>query len=107
VDEVRFNAGLAVTGLALSSGHWFPWWKRLTRKQAYVIGSLAILLGQGFYLGFNKVWRRLAAFVLLAGIVVQGAYLYDELANARARARALVGGTSTDGIQDTDQSLAD
>ena len=78
-------AGLGLTGALLAAGHWFPWWHPLDRLGAYIYGCWAILLGQGVYLKFDRRWLKLCAFVGLAGLVVGGAYWYDELAGDRAK----------------------
>ena len=59
--EALFVAGCAATGATLAAGHFFRWWKPLGRLTAYAFGCVAILLGQGVLLKFNKTWRRLCA----------------------------------------------
>ena len=83
-DELRLVGGLALTGTFLAAQHWFPAWRKLHRLEAYTLGTLAICLGQGLYLGFNRTWRRLMMMVVTGGAVVYGAYVYDALANRRA-----------------------
>lgn len=84
-DPMRFIGGLATTMALLAALHWAPWRRRLTRIEAYILGTLAILAGQGIYLGFSQAWIELATFAVAAGLIVGGAYLYDWIANARVR----------------------
>jgi hypothetical protein len=90
-EELRYIAGLTVTGSLLAAEHWFPWWRKLHRLEAYTLGVLAILLGQGIWLKFDQRWRRSAAFAAIAGAVVYAAWGYDTIANARARMGADIG----------------
>lgn len=89
-----FLVGLVITVLLLLVGHWFPWFKRLTRIQAYVYGTLSILVGQAVWLGLQSViFWQVAAFAVLGGSAVWAAYQYDWLANKIAR-RCLLRGRS-------------
>jgi len=90
--EALFVAGCAATGATLAAGHFFRWWKPLGRLTAYAFGCVAILLGQGVLLKFNKTWRRLCAIVGVAGATVGGSYLYDFLSSETSEsiARSLV-----------------
>lgn len=85
---MRFIGGLATTAALLAALHWFPWRRRLTRVEAYTLGTLAILVGQGVYLGFGRGWLELAAFAAVGGAIVSAAYLYDWIANARIQLHA-------------------
>ena len=87
-EDARFIAGVATTGAVLAAGHWLPWWRPLGKLAAYVYGCAAILLGQGFLLKFDRVWRRLCMIVCAAGVVVYGTYWYDDCAARRVRAHA-------------------
>ena len=84
-SHVRLGAGLATTSAILAAGHWFPWWQPLGRLGAYAYGCVAILLGQGIFMRFNRQWKKLSLFVAVAGSVVGIAYWYDEMAGERAR----------------------
>jgi len=81
-------AGAMTTCGLLAAGHWFPWWQRLTRPQAYIYGTVAILLGQGVCERFSRHWLRLCLIASTGGVTVLGAYAYDHLANAHARTLA-------------------
>jgi hypothetical protein len=80
---VRFFGGLGLTCALLAAMHWFPWFHEIDRVTAYVLGTSAILVGQGVYLGFDDRWKEMCSFSLLGGLVVILAYRYDEHANER------------------------
>ena len=84
-EHARYIAGCATTGAILAWGHWNKWWTPLNRIAAYAFGCIAILIGQGFLLKFNRTWRQLVGIVCVAGAVVSGAYEYDRRENIRAR----------------------
>jgi hypothetical protein len=86
--NIRLGLAVTITALVLAVQHWFPWWRKLRRLEAYTLGTAAVLAGQGVYLGFNRAWRKLALIAGLGGLVVFGAYLYDWCANQRARRTA-------------------
>jgi hypothetical protein len=83
-DDTRFVAGCLATGGILAAGHNWPFWRPLGRIGAYTFGCVAILIGQGILMKFNRDWRRLCVVVLVGGSVVYGSYWYDALANAYA-----------------------
>lgn len=83
-EQARAVAGCATTGAILAAGHWLPWWRDLSKLAAYAFGCIAILIGQGIILKFNREWRRMCAVVLAGGAVVYGSYWYDALSNVRA-----------------------
>jgi len=95
-ENARLVAGSIATGGVLAAGHWFPWWKPLGPIGAYTYGVLAILLGQGIVLKFNRAWRKTCAVACAAGAVVCGAYVYDWL--SRLAAHRLATGDRGDGI---------
>lgn len=84
-------AGILTTAGLLAAGHWFPWWRRLSRLQAYTYGTLAILLGQGVCERFSRRWLRHCLIAGSGGAVVIAAYLYDAIANNHARRAVLKG----------------
>jgi hypothetical protein len=84
-NEARFFGGLALTAALLAALHWFPWFRKLHRLEAYSLGTASIVAGQGVYLGFDARWRKLTAFSIIGGLVVYWAWLYDGIANQHAR----------------------
>lgn len=86
-----FYLGLAITGLLLALGHWFPWPQRLHRLLAYIYGVASILVGTAIWLGWQGQWvivGGLAAIALLGGAVTVGCYGVDWALNAWAKLRA-------------------
>ena len=72
-DVLNIIAGMSLTSLVLLVGHWFPWSRFLGREmhrlEAYVYGTVAILLG------FSLVaWlmESLAPVVWLSLVIVAG-----------------------------------
>jgi len=79
---------LSTTVLLLLVGHWFPWFKKLSRVQAYVYGVASILVGQAIWFGpLSAIFLQVAAFCVAGGGAVVAAYGYDALANRWARRR--------------------
>jgi len=87
-DHALLTAGTLTTCGLLAAGHWFPWWRKLNRIQAYVYGVLAILVGQGLYMRWDQRWRKAALIACAAGTTVVSAYLYDTMANHTAMVAA-------------------
>lgn len=83
----NFGWGIFTTIMLLLVGHWLPWFKRLTRIQAYAYGCAAILAGQAvaFCPVSVELFVMIAAFPCLGGACVIGAYWYDGWGNKRAR----------------------
>ena len=84
-EDTRFTAGCLATAATLAAGHNWPFWKPLGKIGAYAFGCIAILIGQGILLKFNRTWRRMCVIVLVGGGVVYASYWYDALANVIAR----------------------
>lgn len=75
-------AGTILTMLLLLVGHWLNWPRRLGRLQAYVYGTICLWLGFATWRGLGGDWvspAGLAVIVVAAGMVVKGAYVYDDV----------------------------
>jgi len=70
-----------VTGLMLAVGHYFPWVRDMRRTEAYVYGVVMIFVGIAVWLFPDPILLPMCAFPIVAGIVVLGAYQYDNLRN--------------------------
>ena len=80
LEVLTFAFGSTVTILVLAVGHWFPW--DLTRIQAYIYGTAAILLGFTIWrlpLGDWLTPLGLAIIAALGGVAVLLAYGTDKL----------------------------
>jgi len=101
-DDTLFIGGALTTAATLGTMHWFPWWRgHLKRVHAYILGVLAILLGQGIYMRFNRQWWRLCLIAIAGGVVVLGAYDHDATRRERAKQRIVAGGQHANGQQPT------
>ena len=89
-DDALFAGGAMVAAGSLAALHYFPWWRKLRRTDAYIVGTLAVLLGQGVYLRFSRQWFRLCLIAIAGGTAVLGAYEHDR--RRRKRANALANG---------------
>ena len=88
MNTITYIFGLTVTALILLATHWFPWPRKIHRLEAYSIGVGAILMGQAVWLcckGEWRLWLALAAFSLVSGAAVGGAYAIDALLKYRVR----------------------
>ena len=88
MDTLTYIFGLTVTALILIAAHWFPFPRKLHRLEAYSIGIAAILVGQAIWLccaGEWKLWMAIAAFSVVSGAAVIGAYAIDTLLKYRVR----------------------
>ena len=90
-DDTLLAAGCATTAATLAAGHWYKWWRDLSRLQAYTFGTLAILIGQGIYMRFNRRWFKLCLIAATGGAVVIAAYQHDHIKNSYIRNRAAGG----------------
>jgi len=93
VEQVlTFAAGSTITILLLTTGHWMPW--QLTRIQAYIYGTVSILIGFAVWRLPLSDWLTplgLLIIALLGGATVKLAYTTDsitrEVREARMRRR--------------------
>lgn len=99
-DFYRFTIGLCITGGLLAWGHYFRWRNPLPRVRAYAFGVGSIFVGIWAYLGANVAYAalhalyqastlfwRIAAFPVVAGIVVCASYFWDDHANSKEQAK--------------------
>ena len=89
--DVSFALGIVVTIAALSTGHWFPWPRKLRRLEAYAYGTISIFAGIWTWLLLSDQWQlalALAAFPAAGGAVVILAYAIDHALNWLANLRA-------------------
>jgi hypothetical protein len=93
----RFFFGLAFTALLLLVGHWFPWFRRLSRIQAYAYGVGSLLIGEAIWLVPSNwpLWLGLILFAGVAGAAVCLAYLIDWVQNMLARDLGATDGRNT------------
>lgn len=89
---ISLAIGASISTLILAASHWFPTLQRLTRIQAYIIGTVTLWIG--FF-----VWRvlvgdtwtpiGLAIIDLAGGFTVIAAYGHDSNINAHRRVRMI------------------
>ena len=85
--------------MALWIQHWFPWWRKLHRIEAYILGVGAILIGQGVWLlkeGRQAEWLELVTFCAVSGAAVGLSYGVDWLLNLRLKAQLKDGDDKTE-----------
>jgi len=95
--------GLGLTALVLMIEHWFPMPRKLHIVFNYVMGTVAILLGQSLWLrkiGHATLVIPLWSFAVAGGATVVLCYVVDWALNARIRA-ALGNESKHDRIQET------
>ena len=90
-DDVLLVGGAFATAGILSAEHWGPWWRELDPPEAYILGTLAIWLGQGVHGRFDRRWLRNGIIAAIGGAVVIGAYYLDGKRRARTRAQVAGG----------------
>jgi len=93
------SIGVAFCGVALVALHYFPWPKRLTRPQAYIVGTLAIIAtfsGVCIYLAWWLPLAAIWAITVGAGIAVLMCYAYDAWRGATNLLRMGKHGDSSD-----------
>ena len=83
----RYWLSLAIMGLAYVALHWFAWWRRLKRLEAYTIGVATMFAGIAIWLGLDRCFLLLAAYPIVAGCAVGLCYAIDLVNTWRAGAR--------------------
>ena len=98
-DNVLFVGGALATAGILSAEHWGPWWRDLDPPEAYILGTLAIWIGQGIHDRFDRRWLRNGVIAAVGGAVVISAYYLDH--KRRRRSQTVAGGQRTNGSPST------
>ncbi len=81
-----------ISALLLAVQHWFPYVRRLTRIQAYVLGVIALWLGFAFWRCMVGDWVTplgLLGISMVGGGVVWAAYTIDEFSRRARQHRRL------------------
>ena len=86
LEHWRLATGIAVTGLLYAVQHWAPWPRKLTRLEAYTIGTATLWIGLAIWMAPARVFWISLAFPAVAGLSVGGSYLVDRVLNWRQRA---------------------
>ncbi|HUT20238.1 MAG TPA: hypothetical protein VM366_13870 [Anaerolineae bacterium] len=82
----RFWLSLGIMALAYLTQHFFAWWRRLKRLEAYTIGVATLFGGIAIWTGLTREYLLLCAFPAVAGLSVGASWLYDRVANWRVLA---------------------
>lgn len=84
----RYILSLVAMVLCYLALHWFRWWRRLRRLEAYTIGVGTLFAAIAIWMGLTRQFLLLCAYPVAAGLSVGFSYLADLVAHWRARAES-------------------